>query len=141
MSRRRMALVVLGIISAFLTAGQSRAETPSKAALVAELLNRGEKRLPDALQTATELYDLYREESPVDVRADYAFALVLARQQQHDRASELLDQLVARSSGETCLLAQRLRLSVLLQRKVYPKALQQAMPQTCILFTEKGTVR
>ena len=69
-----------------LTAGAVASEPPDKLQLVSALLSFCEKRSPDAVRSAEEAYQACRDRFPDDVRVDYAYSLVLLRQQQYDES-------------------------------------------------------
>ena len=106
-------------------AQQSPADSPDRAALVAEILSRGEKRVSGAVESARESYSKAKDDSPRDLRIDYAFALVLARQQVYGESLELLGTLQSKSAGNMRLLASRTKIWVLLQQKNYREVLCQ----------------
>jgi hypothetical protein len=117
--------VLLLVLSGAALAQQSPAETPDRAALVAEILNRGEKRVSGAIDAARESFKKAEDDSPRDLRIDYAFALVLARQQSYDESLELFDTLQSKAAGNMQLLASRMQIWILLQQKKNAEALRR----------------
>lgn len=88
------------------------------------LLVAGEKNTPAAVEAAKQAYEQLKRNSPVDVRVDYAYALVLINQGRYRQANGLIDKYLQAKPSD--LAALRVMLHAQILDRQYASAIRSA---------------